>query len=32
MLYRKQPAEIRRILIYNHLLGTDHALFLLERC
>jgi hypothetical protein len=29
---RRRPAGIRHILIYNQLLGTDHALFLLERC
>ncbi|HLO60389.1 MAG TPA: beta-ketoacyl synthase chain length factor [Bacteroidales bacterium] len=26
------PPQINRILVYNHLRGIDHSLFLLERC
>ncbi len=32
MLSGKKPESINRIVVYNHLRGKNHALFLLERC
>jgi 3-oxoacyl-[acyl-carrier-protein] synthase II len=31
-LGNKMPESLNRILIYNHLRGSNHALYLLERC